>query len=280
MALAKRHIHLITLSFVLLAVAFLGMAFFHDNGPKFSPVQTLKNFQEADAPPGYPVEVTAEGAGRVPEFDPRFLMLDAIERFSIPEAGRLDMPLGTESGALAEREAAFGSAEGEGVLLGDKLGGIGGGDSDLGDPVRAIGNGLVVWAGEGGAEWGKVLIVAHRLPDGRILQSLYGHLHRIDVPRGGLVARGQPIGLVGTAGGRYPAHLHFELRESDGIELGKLSAPTVQNRLDPLAVLSHHRAGDGADLAPEPLAFRDRPDGREQLILINPDKAPELFGED
>jgi hypothetical protein len=279
-ALAKHHIKLITLSCTLLGVAFLGFAYVYDSPPKVPAQHSLRSWQEADAPPGYPVEVTEEGEGRVPAFDSRFLMLDAIERFSIPVAREFTAPLGSESGALSLREATFGSKVGDKVMLGDRLGGIGGGDTDLSDPVRAVGNGLVLYAGEGGPDQGKVLILGHRLPDGKILQSYYGSLRRIDVPRGGVVARGSVIGTVGTNGGGEPAHLQFEFRESDGLEIGPLLAGTLQNRLDPVAVLTHHQRAEESHLAPEPLAFRDRPSWEDRVILKNPDKASGLFGAD
>lgn len=259
MASHQRQIRLVTLSFVILGVVFLVFAFFWDSPPQLPPLQTMKSWQEADAPLGYPVEVTEESKGRVPDFDPRFVMMDAFERFAVPEARGFDAPLGSESGALSMREAAYGDQEGEQVLLGERLGGIGGGDTDFGDGVRAVGNGLVIFAGEGGGDWGKMVIVAHRMFDGAILQSVYSSLHRIDVPRGGLVARGQVLGTVGAAVEGRSAHLHFEFRGSEGMDLGLKSGKTLQNRLDPSAVLSHHRSGEVTELSPEPLAFYEPP---------------------
>ena len=32
--------------------------------------------------------------------------------------------------------------------------------------------------------------------------------------------RGGRVGTVGTANGSYPAHLHFEIRASDGVDIG------------------------------------------------------------
>jgi len=280
MALHQGQIRLVTLSFVFLGVVFLVFALFWDSPPQLPPLQTMKSWQEADAPLGYPVEVTEESKGRVPEFDPRFVLMDAYERFAVPEARQFDAPLGSESGALSMKEAKFGEKDGEQVFLGERLGGIGGGDTDFGDPVRAVGNGLVVFAGEGGEDWGKVVMVAHRLLDGRILQSVYSSLHRIDVPQGGLVSRGQVLGTVGASGEGTSAQLHFEFRETDGIEIGSKLAVNERNRLDPTTVLSHHRSGEVTGLSPEPLAFHGRPNWEGRVILKNPDKALELFGGD
>jgi murein DD-endopeptidase MepM/ murein hydrolase activator NlpD len=43
------------------------------------------------------------------------------------------------------------------------------------------------------------------------LQSLYGHLSRIDVEKGETVAKGQTIGNSGATGLAGGDHLHFEI---------------------------------------------------------------------
>lgn len=278
--MSKYHVRLATLSIVILGVGFLAFGFLYDDPPERAPVQMMRSWQEADAPVGFPVEVTEESVGRTPKFDPRFVRLDAFERFSFPLAPEFNAPMGTESGALVARKEAFGAKSGEKMLLGDRLGGIGGGKDDSLLQVRAVGNGLVLYAGEGNSGQGKVVILGHRMPDGSMLQSFYGSLGRIAVPRGDLVPRGKVIGSVGQGKDGGPLSLHFEFRESDGIELGSYSGLTKQNRLDPDGQLTHHRSVNGATLAPEPLSFRDQPRWEDRLILTNPGKALELFGDD
>ena len=39
-------------------------------------------------------------------------------------------------------------------------------------PVRAAGRGLLIYAGEPSPDWGNVVVLLHRLPDGRFVQSL------------------------------------------------------------------------------------------------------------
>lgn len=88
-------------------------------------------------------------------------------------------------------------------------------------PVRAAGRGLLIYAGEPSSDWGNVVVLLHRLPDGRFVQSLYAHLKTVsDIPLGTLVGRGEQIGSVGTAHGNYLAHLHFEMIESIAHEAG------------------------------------------------------------
>ena len=45
--------------------------------------------------------------------------------------------------------------------LGEDWNGVGGGNSDLGDPVYSIGMGLVTYAADARGRWGKVVIVRH-----------------------------------------------------------------------------------------------------------------------
>lgn len=94
------------------------------------------------------------------------------------------------------------------------------GNIDLGDPVYCIGNGRVVRAHdiETMDAWGKVVVVAHTLPDYQIIYSVYAHLERIDVEVGDYLTIGQPLGTIGDANGYYSpeqngssAHLHFVL---------------------------------------------------------------------
>jgi murein DD-endopeptidase MepM/ murein hydrolase activator NlpD len=186
--------------------------------------------------------------------DPAFLRLGAAEIASLPLAVRFDHPLGTEHGGLTYNARGFRVAR----HLGADLNGIGGGNSDLGDPVFAVADGRVVYAGEPGEGWGRMLIVAHRLPDAtdprghRIVQSVYAHLQDFAVPPGRDVRRGERLGSVGTAEGRYLAHLHFEIREGPYINPGQGYADTPLNRVDPETFLRAHRGADDAQLNAAP----------------------------
>ena len=174
----------------------------------------------------------------------------------IPRALRFDAPLGSEHGALVYNAQKFWDMNERrgGHHEGDDLNGIGGMDTDLGDPVFATADGLVLFAAEPSPGWGKVVVVAHRTADGLTLHSMYAHLDRIDVKLGELVARGGRIGTVGTANGHYPAHLHFEMRASDGVDIGGGYAMDPGNRLDPSATVAALRHAAAADLSPSPLA--------------------------
>jgi murein DD-endopeptidase MepM/ murein hydrolase activator NlpD len=100
---------------------------------------------------------------------------------------------------------------------GEDWNGLGGGNSDLGDPVHSIGHGLVVFAKDARLGWGNVVIIRHTfLNSGHIetIDSMYAHLHKITVREGQQVLRGQQVGTIGTNRGMYTAHLHFEVRKN------------------------------------------------------------------
>jgi murein DD-endopeptidase MepM/ murein hydrolase activator NlpD len=90
-----------------------------------------------------------------------------------------------------------------------------GGDTDLGEPVFAVADGLVT-AAAFYRVWGNVALVRHVLPDGSRLWSQYAHLDRMHVRSGQEVGRGWQLGTIGKGdAGRYSAHLHFEIRVQD-----------------------------------------------------------------
>src|SRR5437667_2350069 len=149
---------------------------------------------------------------RPTHLDPAFQIPSPFELASLPVATRFDFPLGSEHGALAYNAQRFT----ENHHLGDDLNGIGGENSDLGDPIYAIADGRVWLARDVGSGWGNVIIILHAIEgdgDRSVVQSYYGHCDEILVDAGNDVRRGQQTGRGGTANGQYFAHLHFELRE-------------------------------------------------------------------
>ena len=236
--------NLLLLLTLLAAVALVGLVLWRIER---RPPPVRIGFQDADAPLGMPP------AGKP---DHRFDVISAWQTAQIPLALRFDPPLGSEHGGLAYNAQKFWEMNEKrgGRHTGDDLNGIGGMDSDLGDPVFCVADGLVLYTGEPSPGWGKLVVVAHRTADGRTLHSMYAHLDRIDVARGSLLARGGQLGTVGTANGYYPAHLHFEMRASDGVDIGAGYAMYPFNRLDPLATVESLRDAPAEDLAPSPLA--------------------------
>lgn len=102
--------------------------------------------------------------------------------------------------------------------MGEDWNGSGGGDSDLGNPIYAIGRGVVIFSENIHVGWGNCIIVRHvfREPDGKInmVDSLYAHLHQRLVKLHDLVEKGQLVGTMGGNSGMYPVHLHLEVRKN------------------------------------------------------------------
>lgn len=104
--------------------------------------------------------------------------------------------------------------------LGVDWNGIGGGNSDYGDPVYAISNGTVVFCRDAGGGWGNVIRIVHPVTTKNSIEAIYAHLADIRVSSGDKVKRGEIIGSIGDANGYYLAHLHFEVRTKAGLPLG------------------------------------------------------------
>ena len=79
--------------------------------------------------------------------------------------------------------------------------------------VEASNDGKVVWAAPLGI-YGNCIVVDH----GYGLQTIYGHLSRIDVKAGDAVKRGQAMGLSGMTGMAGGDHVHFAM-QLDGVQI-------------------------------------------------------------
>jgi Peptidase family M23 len=172
--------------------------------------------------------------------DPAFRIPSPLELESVPTASHFDFPLGNENGAMAYDAQRFT----ENKHLGDDLNGIGGENSDLGDPIYAIADGRVLLARDGGPSWGNVVILLHAyLENGerKYVQSYYGHVQDMLVHPGETVKRGQEIATVGTANGRYFAHLHFEMREFITPFIGPGYRQDTRGWINPTKFIETHR---------------------------------------
>ena len=80
-------------------------------------------------------------------------------------------------------------------------------------PVMAANDGRVVWASDLGI-FGNCVVLDH----GYALQSLYGHMHQIDVKVGDMVKKGQKMGIAGETGLAGGVHVHFGM-QIDGVQI-------------------------------------------------------------
>ncbi|WP_395746039.1 M23 family metallopeptidase [Prosthecobacter sp.] len=130
--------------------------------------------------------------------------------------------------------------------LGEDWNGRGGGDSDLGAPIYAMGRGVVIFSQNIGVGWGNCILVRHifRESDGKIamVDSLYGHLHERKVKLHDLVEKGQLVGTMGGNSGMYPVHLHFEVRKNLHIGMNRSQfARDSSNYYSPTAFINARR---------------------------------------
>lgn len=188
-------------------------------------------------------------------FDSAFIRLSPLEIAALPVAVRFVYPMGSQNAAMTYNAQPFRITR----HLGDDLNGIGGQNSDLGDPVFAAGAGKVVYSGVPGPGWGTMLILAHRVPQPdqpggfAIYQTVYAHLQKTVVHPEQLVQRGDRIGTVGTAGGQYLAHLHFEVRLGPYINPSVGYADAPLNRISPERFITEHRGAPDDQLNAAPL---------------------------
>jgi len=83
--------------------------------------------------------------------------------------------------------------------------------ADVGEPVLAIADGEVIYAGDGLRGYGNVVILRHD----RKTSSLYAHNSELKVKQGDIVKQGTLIALLGNTGHSTGPHVHFEIRDGD-----------------------------------------------------------------
>ena len=133
------------------------------------------------------------------------------------------------------------------VHFGEDWNGKDGGNSDFGDPIYSIANGVVMFAHDCRGGWGKVVLIRHAYRDpksGKVkyIDSQYAHLRSMVVKNGDFVKRGQALGTMGSNRGMYTAHLHFEMRHNPTIGMHRESVPrTYTNWADPTSFIRAHR---------------------------------------
>ncbi len=103
-------------------------------------------------------------------------------------------------------------------------------------PVHVANDGKVVWAAELGI-YGNCVVVDH----GYALQSIYGHLNRIDVKVGDAVTKNQSLGVAGATGMAGGVHVHFSM-QIDGVQINPREwwdehwiKDRIMSKLDPSA---------------------------------------------
>ena len=116
--------------------------------------------------------------------------------------------------------------------------------ADYGKPVYSVANGMVIKSHNYGGGWGKVILIKHTLNSGLTFWSQYGHLKDMNVQEGDQVSRGQSIGSVGDAEGKWSPHLHFEIRskakKANSFPCGWASHSVEGDYIDPEEFIKTH----------------------------------------
>jgi murein DD-endopeptidase MepM/ murein hydrolase activator NlpD len=126
-------------------------------------------------------------------------------------------------------------------------------------PVHVANDGRVVHAGDLGI-YGNCVVVDH----GYALQSIYGHLNRVDVKVGDMVKKDQSLGVAGATGLALGVHVHFSM-QIDGVQVNPREwwdehwiHDRIMSKLDPNA------APVKADAAPVEVVRRSAPAKRRR----------------
>ncbi len=122
-----------------------------------------------------------------------------------------------------------------GIHTGEDWNGVGGGNTDLGQPVYSISNGTVIHAKDEGAPWGNTVIIEHIYIENAKLDtifSVYAHLDKIEVKKSEMVEHRQMIGTIGDGHGSFPAHLHLEIRKNNMRDLSPTYWPSSYEKSD------------------------------------------------
>jgi murein DD-endopeptidase MepM/ murein hydrolase activator NlpD len=142
--------------------------------------------------PGASSVLTVKPSGPTPEE----IATDVAGKLSWPLAGR---GRGSVTSGFGVRDDPMG--EGQAFHKGIDI------NAPREERVLAAAAGEIVFAGKMSG-FGNVVMIDH----GNRLITVYGHLSRAIVKLEDRVARGQPIGYVGTSGRATAPHLHFEVR--------------------------------------------------------------------
>jgi murein DD-endopeptidase MepM/ murein hydrolase activator NlpD len=112
--------------------------------------------------------------------------------------------------------------------------------ADSGEPVYAIADADVIYAGDGLRGYGNVIILRHD----QQMTSVYAHNSELKVHQGDHISQGTLISLLGNTGHSTGPHVHFEIREGDTAVdpvtlLPKSKIAQAPRQRDDLASLRH-----------------------------------------
>ncbi|WP_452597877.1 M23 family metallopeptidase [Pontimicrobium sp. MEBiC01747] len=151
-------------------------------------------------------------------------------------ANSFDFPVGKPDAKGYYNAQPFG----ENNHLGDDWNGVGGGNSDLGDPIYSIANGYIAEVKNYEGGWGNVAQIVHYY-NNKLYKSLYAHCDSIVVTEGSFVKKGDQIATIGNCNGIYLAHLHLEIRDALTLDIGNGYSNETIGYLDPTLFIKNNR---------------------------------------
>lgn len=161
-----------------------------------------------------------------------------------PEAEGFDYPVGPPSAKNYYKFRGFIPKNIE--HLGEDWNGTGGGNTDFGDYVYAAGDGVVFAAENHHGGWGNVIRMVHNIGTKEkpiYVETLYAHVASMWGRPGNKLKRGDILGTIGTAAGKYHAHLHFELHLIPGKDIKVGYRGDTAGYRDPTLFIENHRPG-------------------------------------
>ena len=190
---------------------------------------------------------------------------DTFLNTTIPPSDGFDFPIGDVNAKGVYKDLStgtqyagwyiathFNESYSLGIHTGEDWNGSGGGNTDLGQDVRAVATGRVTFAQNCGRLWGNVITIEHRYYENHELKtmvSLYAHLNVIQVHAGQDVKRRQVIATIGQDPDKtFQAHLHLELRTDKTLDPtywpssnGKTHEWVSEHYTDPSQFIVNHR---------------------------------------
>jgi hypothetical protein len=144
----------------------------------------------------------------------------------------------------------------------------------------SIADGVVRMVQGAGGDWGFLVLVEHKLADGRYICAIYGHsAFDVLVKPGDRVTTGQRLATQGLScaveNGGYGSHLHFGLGDGPFRRPSKIAAGDViefdaggKKAKGPVLRLVYAKEGKGSAGWPLTAAIVKAPDGSEQEVVF------------
>ena len=124
--------------------------------------------------------------------------------------------------------------------LADDLNAVSGENIYSDKPVYAIGNGYISEAKEYFSRWGNVIRIIH-LFNGNLYESLYAHCNKLLIKPNQFIKKGDQIATIITCNKLYHTHLHFEIRDSLGMDIGSSYSADSTGYLNPNKFIKNNR---------------------------------------